>query len=676
MNEYKSAKPADDDFMKRVRDDYTRAMDFERNNIEAARDDLDFLDGEGQWDDAIKRQRDEEGRPTLVLNQIPQFVQQVTGDIRQMRPSIKVVPVDDSSDPENAEKLAGMIRYIENRSDAAGVYFRSADTQVAAGIGHFRVLTEYADDSTFQQELRIADVDDGISVLWDPDAKLITRADARYCFVPVDMSRDAFEERFPDASPVEMEGAVKSWAYYSEWVTTDTVRVAEYWIKKPRKILLGLTADGKTVDLTEDDAEHSAQEKRVIVEAMGGRVEERETYKVCRYLVTATSVLEGPEEWPGRYIPIVPMIGKEIRIGKRVSRKGIVRDAKPAQRMYNYYASAHTEIVALQPKAPFMVTEANVAKYQNLWNAANTRNLPYLIYNPDKLNGGASPQRVQPPVSSQGIADGLALANDDMRKIIGIYDASLGARSNETSGKAILARQREGDVGTYVFIDNFTRAINQVGKILIDLIPHVYDTQRTIRIIGEDGKVDLLKINQQQDDSGFPIVDENGQPIVLNDITTGSYDVVTETGPSYSTKREEARESITEFVRSVPNAAPLILDLLAKMQDWPMADKISQRMKIMLPPQILQAEQAEEGGEQVPTPMQEPQGPPVDPEKMARAEQVSQSMQISSETAQMDMAHKERMNELEYQIKQADLATKMAQLQRLYSGQQGQDVAY
>lgn len=610
---------------------YDRAMDRERENISLAYDDLEFLAGK-QWPNEVALARNDEGRPVLTINQMPQFVHQVTGDIRQMRPAIKVVGVDDQADPKLADLREGMTRYIENRSDAAGVYFQAADSQVAAGIGHARITTEFADDTTFEQEIRIEGVDDGVSVLWDPDAKRLTREDANFCFVPVDMTTAAFKEKYPDASMEEFED-VKTWANYAEWRTDETVRVAEYWVKKPKKMILGLTASGETIDCTEDDEEGTAKDRAALIMRMGGRIERCDSYEVCRYLITANDVLEGPEEWAGRFIPIVPFLGEEIKIGRKVVRRGIIREAKDSQRQFNYFTSAHTEVVALQPKSPFMVTEVNVAKYQGMWEQANSKNFPYLLWTPDGKNGNQMPSRVAPAVSSQGITDGLALANENMRRVIGIYDASLGARSNETSGIAIQRREKQGDTGTIVYRDNFTRAVRQVGKIVIDLIPHVYDTQRTIRIMGEDGKIDLMEINQERDKAGMPIVDPlTGKEIMLNDMSAGAYDVIAEAGNSYATKREEASESMLAFMQTMPDVAPLVGDLVAKVQGWPMADKFAERLHAVLPPAILEAEKAKEAEESG-------QPPQVDP---AQAQQ--QQMQEQVQQAQLQAGMEELQN--------------------------------
>lgn len=628
---------------------YDRAMDRERENIRLAYDDLEFLAGK-QWPDEVCKEREGESRPVLTINQMPQFVHQVTGDIRQMRPAIKVVGVDDQADPQLADLREGMTRYIENRSDAAGIYFQAADSQVACGIGHARVSTEFADDTTFEQEIRIEGVDDGVAVLWDPDAKRITREDAEWCFVPVDWTTEGFKEKWPNASMDEFED-VKTWRHYSDWCRDDTVRVAEYWVKKPKTLTLALTTDGQTIDCTEDDdfdGGFTAAQKRSLCEQNGAKIEKRESYTVCRYLITAVDILEGPEEWAGRFIPIVPFIGEEVKIGRKVVRRGIIREAKGAQQQFNYFTSAHTEVVALQPKAPFLVTETNVAKYQGMWETANSKNYPYLLWTPDSKNGNQMPSRVEPAVSSQGITEGLTLANENMRRIIGIYDASLGARSNETSGVAIKQRDKSSDTGTVVYRDNFARAVRQIGKIVIDLIPHIYDTQRTIRIMGEDGKIDLMQINQERDKAGMPIVNpQTGQPVMLNDMSAGAYDVIAEAGNSYATKREEASESMLAFLQTMPDAAPLVGDLVAKVQDWPMSDKFAKRMHAALPPQILAAEKAKE---------QEESGQPaqVDPAQAQQQQLAEQVQQAQLQAGMQELQTKAAENEQKVRKAQAD----------------------
>lgn len=602
---------------------YERAYAHDEENIKQAFDDLEFQAGE-QWPPEAMQAR--EGRPCLTVNRIPQFVRQVTGDIRMMRPGIKVVPVDNRGDKQTAEVLAGMIRYIENRSDARVAYTSGADSQVACGIGHWRVITEYAEETTFNQEIRIIAIPDGVSVVWDPDAILPNKEDAKFCFVPVDISQAAYKERYPDAPITDLildqYGREKS----TTWVGDDFVRVAEYWEKRPTKRLLALLPDGSVDDLTDEEQDPAYLEE---LRSDGARIEERDGFSVYRSLITLGYVLEEPVKWKGRYIPVVPVMGEQVNVGRKTVRHGIIRFAKDPQRMYNYGRSTQTEVVALQPKTPFIGTDKNFEGKEALWGSANTKALPFLTYNPDPRNNGAQPQRSSPAVSLAGVEEMMMLAADEMKATTGLYDASLGSRSNETSGKAIIARQREGDVGTFVYVDNFSRAIRHTGRIIIDLIPHYYDTERQIRIIGIDGKEDLVEINKPT------LID--GIERTQHDVTVGAYDVVLETGPSYSTKRAEARESMIEFMRSAPDIAPVVLDLVAEAQDWPNSDKFAKRVKHLLPPAI-RAEEAAEAGEPVPQDIQQAQQPnPLDLAKLEGQQLQNQGKALDNEKKQLEI---------------------------------------
>ena len=587
--------------------------DRDRDNIDDAYEDLEFLEGD-QWPKDAVTLRENEKRPVQTFNRMPQFVRQITGDMRLARPSIRVVPVDSGSDKEIARIRAGLIRYIENRSDAQAAYYHGGDQQVAAGVGHWRVIKEYAGDTTFNQELRIVAIEDGISVIWDPDAVLPNKEDAKYCFVPVDMSHDTFKEKFPDAALADFEDNAK--AISSGWYGTDFIRVAEYWVKKPATRLLALMPDGRIDDVTDD------RDKAERYRKDGVRVEERESFTICRYLISFAAILEGPVEWPGRYIPIVRCPGEETRIGRKTKRRGIIRFAKDAQRAYNYGRSTQTEITALQPKSPFIGTEDNFKDYQAFWNLANVKAFPYLPYKPDPRNSGIAPQRVAPPVSSQGVNETVLLAAEDMKGVIGIYDSALGAQSNEVSGRAIMARDRQGDIGAFVYQDNWGRAIRHTATIVNDLIPHVYDVERTIRILGDDGKEELIAINKAVAGDGLEETER-----VLNDVTIGAYDVVFRPGPSFSSRREEAREGMMAFLQSSPNAAPLIIDLIAESQDWPNADKIGKRLEHLLPDPIRAREAAERG---------EPLAPPSPDPAQAAAMQAA-AMRLQAELQQLQL---------------------------------------
>jgi hypothetical protein len=609
--------------------EYERDFERERANIEDAYEDLKFRRGRltDQWDALALEAR--KGRPCHVVNKLPQFIRQVTGDMRQSRPGIKVVPVDSGADIKTAEVRGGMIRYVENRSKAKHVYTTGADSQVTCGIGHWAVTTEYAHSGTFNQEIRIVGIEDGVSVLWDADAMLPTKSDADHCFVPNDMSNAKFKKSWPEATAEGFDtgiyGLGNSGAFDS-WNSDDFIRVCQYWKKKPIKRTLALLPDGSIEDLTETikgfPKEQIAAGLAWMAQQKGARIEERDSFTICRYLITMAEVLE-ESDWPGMNIPVIPVIGEEVRVGRDVYRHGVVRYARDLQRMENYYASAETEVIALQPKAPWLGTQKQFEKHYDLWETANTENHPFLEYTVDPGAGGP-PQRVQPPVASQAIIEGKQRTSEDMKAVIGIYDASLGAKSNETSGIAIARRDAQGDTGTFVYHDNFALAIERTAEIINELFPKIYDTQRTIQILGDDGKPDIVDINKPQ------IVD--GVEKTLHDMTSGSYDVVMERGPSYATKREQAQDAMTEFIRAFPPAAPVMGDLYAKSMDWPHAEEIGERLEELLPPQIKAKLQADK------MKREQSSGQPPSPEMQQEMAAQQQQQQLAQQAQAMQMA--------------------------------------
>lgn len=632
--------------------EYERAFERERSNIEEAYDDLRFRRGRvsDQWDPIALAAR--VGRPTHVNNKIPQFIRQVTGDQRQMRPSIKVVPVDSKADLQVADVRGGIIRYVENRSHAKYIYNQGGDSQVACGIGHWQVETEYAHAGTYNQEIRISLVEDGVCVLWDADSKPLTREDANHCFVPNDRTTAAFKRDWPDATAsgfdISLCGTGQSTAF-DTWHHDDFIREVVYWKKKPYERWLALMPDGSVHDLTEKfEGATPAQRKQALAEAKASnvRLEKRKSYRICRYLITMAEILE-EKNWPGMHIPVVPIIGEETRIAREVYRSGLVRPVKDLQRMVNYYASAETEVVALQPKAPFLGTKKMFEDRYDLWDTANSENHSFLEYTPDPLVPGGKPERIRPPDASAAIQQGALNAANDMKEVLGIYNANLGAKSNEQSGVAIKARDQQGDTGTFIYIDNMALAIHRTGIIIDDLAPHIYDSERQLRIIGDDGKAKLATLNK--------VRMVNGENNVENDLSVGAYDVQMEQGPSYATRREEARDGMNEFIRAVPAAAPLIGDIIAENQDWPHAEEIGERLQEMLPPAIKQKLEAEKQARD-----QASGKPPPKPTPQQLAQVQAQQQAAQQQAAEQAMAKKMAIEEQQAKIDEAKARARKA----------------
>ena len=550
--------------LKEARANRDKAQDFERTNLEEAREDLKFIAGE-QWHETDREQRRTDGRPALTINRLPQFVRQVTGDIRLNPPAIKILPAE-GGDKETAKTFAGIIRNIEYQSKANKAYVTGAESAARCGMGHWRIVTEFADDDTFNQEIRIKRITNPFAVLWDPSSEEFDKSDAGWLFFLQEVDRDAFKEQWPNAKATDWEHEEQDYDI-TRWVTKDTVTVAEYWRKEKFTRQLAQLDTGEVVDTTD-----FTQEQIDALPVL--RTREAESHKIVQYLITDVDVLDGPTEWIGSDFPFIPVIGEEVHIGERVVRHGITRFAKDPQRQYNYWQTHATETVALAPKAPYIGTEKQFANHPE-WDDANRKNYSKLEYTADP-EVPRPPQQNVPPQFPPAAVGFMQTAAEDMKSTIGLHDPNLGAISNETSGLAISLRQSQGNVGTFVYIDNTADAIEATGKQLVEIIPKVYDSQRVIRVLGEDGSDDLVTINQLLG------TDNEGNPILANDITVGKYDVVVETGPSFATKRIEAANGMVEFIRAIPQAGLATADLVARAQDWPMAEEFAARLA---PPQ-------------------------------------------------------------------------------------------
>lgn len=575
----------DEKLLTEARKAFARARDKESKNRENWLADVRFARLGEQWPEAIKRQREQENRPCLTLNRLPAFIRQVTNDARQNTPAIKFHPVGDGADQETARVLDGVARNIEYTSDADVAYDNALENAVTGGFGYFRISTDYASDDAFDQDIRIEAIRNPLTVYGDPMSMAADSSDWNVAFVTEMWDKAEFERKWPKAEVVDFQADSHDG---QDWFTDDEVRVAEYWKREEVPATLVKLSDGTV--MLEDD--YLDPETFALFEVNGVTlVEERptRTMKVTQYLISGCEVLE-TNEWAGKYIPIIPVYGDEVIVDGERHLLSLVRFAKDPQMMFNFWRTASTELVALAPKAPFIGAVGQFATDAQKWATANTATHSYVEYDQVTDDNGTP----APPPMRQGFAGPPAgalqeamNASDDMKSIMGLFDASLGAQSNETSGRAILARQREGDVSTFNFTDNLSRAIRHAGRILCDLIPKVYSGPRMMRIIHEDGTNQTVGINGAMPPQPTQEEQRDMKAVLRTfDLTNGKYDVTCETGPSYTTRREEAANQMIEFIRANPAAAPLIGDLLAKNLDWPGADEIADRLKKMLPPQL------------------------------------------------------------------------------------------
>jgi len=588
----------DGDRLATMRHRFTVASAAYSDSREDELDDLRFMagspDNAWQWPaDVLATRGAVQGqtinaRPCLTINKLPQHVRLVTNEQRQNRPSGKVIPADDQADVAVAEVFQGIVRHIEYLSDADVAYDTACDNQVTYGEGYIRILTEYCREDSFDQDLKIGRVRNSFSVYMDPMIHDPCGSDAEWCFITEDIPKEEYERLYPDALPISvmMSQGVGDQSL-SMWMSQETVRIAEYFYIDHQKKTLNLYPDNITAF---NNSPQDKQLKAMFGKPLKSRISE---YRQVKWLKTNGFEVLEERDWAGKYIPVIRVVGNEFEVDGQLYISGLVRNAKDAQRMYNYWVSQEAEMLALAPKAPFIGYGGQFEGYETNWKTANTNNWPYLEVNPDVTDGAGSPlplpERAQPPMAQTGLIQAKVGAGEDIKATTGQYDSSIGATSNERTGRAILARQNQGDTSTYHYVDNLARAVRYTTRQLVDLIPKIYDTERVARIVGLDGEVDMVKINPNQPEPVRVIKD----PITGLDIdkiynpSIGIYDVVVTTGPSYATKRQEAMEAMQMILQTNPQLWAVAGDLFIKNMDWPGAQEMAARFAKTLDPKVL-----------------------------------------------------------------------------------------
>lgn len=584
--------PTIDPILKEAKERFRRCENWESYARTRYREDLEFEAGDSdngfQWPNQIRKQYEANQRPYLTINKVRQHVLQITNDARQNTPGVTVDPVGDGATYEAAQTFEGVIRHVEYQSNAQVAYDTATLFQVKCGIGYWRVVTDYAGPDTFDQEIFIRRIKDPTSVYLDPDIQEFDGSDARFAFIFEDMPRELFEKEYPDfkeqyggAGSVLGEGSLND---TTSWCTDDYVRRAEYFTKADKKDWL--------ISYVQDGERKTIYASKVGKEVVKGLLEDPETRKrevLCETitwrLIVAGEILE-EKEWLGKYIPIVRVIGEEHVINGVLDRAGHVRYLKDPQRMYNYWTSAATESVALQSKTPYIGTTQAIEGLENYWEAANQQNFSILPYNgvDDQGNAIPPPQRAAPPVMPQAYIQGMQVAQNEMMMVSGQYEAMMGAQGNERSGKAINERQRQGDRATYHYIDNLAIAIAFTGKIILDLIPKIYDTPRVLRILGKDGEAQSVQLDPRAKQAFM--LDQQRAAKIFNP-NVGKYSVQANVGPAYATQRQEAFNAFTQIIAQNPALTSVIGDILLKAGDFPMADEAAERLKRLVPPQAL-----------------------------------------------------------------------------------------
>ena len=544
--------------------------DVDSNNRAEALDDVRFSNGD-QWPVDVQNSRLLEARPCLTINKVDAYCRQIVNQIREQRPRIKAHGMNTQTNEKQAQIITGMCRHIELQSDADQAYINAVDYAVRMGWGYIRVHTDYVKDDSFDQEIYIRPIENPFTVYFDPNSIMADGSDAERCLITTLISKKSFSAMYPEAEIDQGFVSRGTGDVMGDWIQKEEIRIAEYWYTERETAELLQLSDGSNIYADEVDKKLM---KEMGVEVINRRPTVRKKIKWAK--VTAMQVLE-EGDWAGRYLPIIPVYGQSTIVQGKHKRFGLVRMAKDPQRMYNYWSTALTETVALAPKAKWILAEGQDEGHEQEWADANNASKPYLRYKQTDIDGRPAqpPIRQVPEQPPTGVMAAMQSMNLDLQAVIGIYDPNQLPQGIQ-SGKAIQGQQMQADMTNMHYYDNLTRSVRQVGRVILDLIPHIYDTERAMRIIGDDGKPEIMTINERK-------MDESGIERILNDVTIGEFDVVMDTGPGYNSKRQEAVESMMALFQAEPSLVQVAGDLLVRNMDFPGADIIADRMSINNP---------------------------------------------------------------------------------------------
>lgn len=618
---------------------------FDKHNMDEAYEDLRFVYVD-QWDEQTRQEREDSGRPCITVNTLPQFIGQVIGDRRLNKTSIKLIP-ELPAHKQAATVRAGIIKGIEYFSDAERVYDACCEDQVAAGISNFEITMEYARNDAFEQNLFIRPFSNPFGVTWDRMSRDITGKDARHCFVSEEMPRDIFEKEYPDypipstfPSNIEVEGL--NW---SDWCDNDMVKVMALWVMVEKPATFALMADGKVEDVTGQEPEQYADRLHYVPGPDGtqtGYVREGVRTYAQRWLITGYCILEGPYELPISRLPIIKVSGRVGRVGTKQYRFGLVRWARDPSLMRNYWRSIAVETLAMAPKAQWIADHTSIKGREDDFRAAHLSGDPLLVYN----TGKNKPERVDPPALPTAVLQEAAMNTQDIKDVTGLHDASLGIRSNEVSGKAIMARQREGDVATITFHDHLNASIQEAGSVLNELIPICYDTTRTVLTVGADDAIEHVAINDPTDDAS-------------PDMAQGRYHSKVVTGPSFTTQRQEASELMLEMTKTMPELMSQAADITMETLDVPGSERLAERFRKLIP--AAQQEEQERQAKEAQLTDQPVQQSPKQQAQAAAAEQAAALAQAQMEAQLQTMQL--QLREQEAKTMQAEAQAKIAEQQ-------------
>jgi hypothetical protein len=556
-------KPKNDnkELLLRLHKNYKKAYDADHKNRHRAEENIKFANIPGnQWSDVSKAERGKE-RLMLEFNQLKVMCKRVINEMRANRPQARFLGFEDG-DKSLAETFSGMFRNTWNMSDGDSVADYQGEYQVYGGYGVWELVTEYSNDSAFDQDIKIKNVPNPFCVWSDPDSKDMLKRDAEWWIKAHKIKKSTYEERWPDREVVSFEP--NDLDDEDDWEDNDGVRIAEFWYKQKEKKTLYLLEDGSTVDALPEGMQ--AVRQREIV-----------CYKVMCAICSGDAVLEPPTEFCCDEFPFVPVYGEYLIIDGNIRWDGMVEHMKPAQQAYNSGRTAIVEVVEASAQGKFFATAAQADGHTDEWAVAHKKNLPFILYNADPQVPGQPGilPGAQVPVA---LIQSVEMAKEELNSLAGFTFDPTATDAKNISGKALNARATQGQIATFNYPDNMAKAHKRTGEIFIKMAPKIYDTERVVRTLGADGSEKFVTLNTIDPATGEKI----------NDLSRGKFDIVVNTGPSFQTKRQEAAETLTQMASNDPALMPAAGDLVYKSLDVPYAEEIAERVRLMLPTPIKQ----------------------------------------------------------------------------------------
>ena len=655
-----SAIPADSRIQEAI--DFLKfSNEADTENRQKGLDDLKFSSGD-QWPIEVQNSRHLEARPCLTINKLDAYVRQIVNQMRQSRPRMRAHSMNSEANAKVADVITGIFKHIEVNSDADTAYDTAGEYAVRIGWGYWRVITDYVREDSFDQEIYIRPIDNPFSVYFDPNSIQPDGSDAEKVLITTLMSKSDFKIQYPGADDGGDFNQRGTGDFDPDWVQKEDIRVAEYFYVERKKTKLLLLSDGTKVYKDEAPSPEILAAAGIMV--VGERETMRKQIKWCK--LTGLEILE-ERDWSGRYIPVVPVYGQQLTVEDKRKKYGLVRNAKDAQRMYNYWQTSLTESIALAPKAKWLLAEGQDEGHENEWAQANIKSMPVLRYKQTDINGqqAPAPQRLQPEPPPAGVIAAAMSIDKDLQSVVGIFDPSQLPQGN-MSGKAIRGQQVQQDMTNFHYYDNLVRSMKHTGRIILDLIPKIYDRERVLRIIGYDGKPEMVTLNQRTQD-------EMGVEKVLNDVTVGEYDVYMDTGPGYQSKRQEAVEAMMPMISTNQELFNLAGDLVFRNMDFPGAEVIADRLAANNP--LAQIDEKSEIPPQIQMQLMQAQKQIADMQQMIAAMELEKQYRSDVEMLRQDGETKRKLMDVTSRAYNTDTINEAKVNQQIMNSQANQNKA-